>query len=190
VQALSAERGLEAEPVPGAEPDLIADLGFHVVPGLDSDPGFDPDMELDPDMVLDADPGFDPGAELDDDAELDDEAELGAPPATKPLAPAVPVTTLATRRQPVFTPPPRPTGQREVSPVRKPEREWGVKEPNPSYVGPETPTELKIIVGLLFLVVIAAAVMIGMLVSDALAAVIVGVVGFLVICAFLWFSRL
>jgi hypothetical protein len=32
--------------------------------------------------------------------------------------------------------------------------------------------------------------MIGMLVSDALAAVIVGVVGFLVICAFLWFSRL
>ena len=77
-----------------------------------------------------------------------------------------------------------------MSPLRKPEREWGIKEPNPSYVGPETPTDVKIVVGLLCAVVIAAAIMIGMLVNYALAAVIVGVVGFLVICAFLWFSRL
>jgi hypothetical protein len=57
-------------------------------------------------------------------------------------------------------------------------------------VGPETPTDVKIVVGLLCVVVVAAAIMIGLLVSDALAAVIVGVAGFLVICAFLWFSRL
>jgi len=100
------------------------------------------------------------------------------------------VTTLATRRQPVLTPAPVPSGPREVSPIRKPEREWGVKEHNPGYVGPETPTDVKIVVGALCVVVIAAAIMIGMLVHYALAAVIVGVVGFLVICAFLWFSRL
>ena len=57
-------------------------------------------------------------------------------------------------------------------------------------MGPETPTDVKIVVGLLCLVIIIAAIMIGMLVSDLLAAVIVGVVGLLVICAFLWFSRL
>jgi hypothetical protein len=165
-------------------------LGPEAVQVLSADPGLDPDAELDADMELDADPGLDPDMELDADAELDDDTELDAPSATEPLAPAVPVTTLATRRLPVLTPAPRPTGRREVSPVRKPEREWGVKEPNPSYVGPEIPTEAKIIVGLLCVVVIAAAIMIGMLVSDALAAVIVGVVGFLVICAFLWFSRL
>jgi len=105
------------------------------------------------------------------------------------VAPAGPVTTIA-MRQPVFTPAPQPSGQREMSPVRKPEREWGVKDHNPSYVGPETPTDVKIVVGLLCLVIIIAAIMIGMLVSDMLAAVIVGVVGLLVIAGFLWFSRL
>lgn len=198
--ALEAEPGLEAEPVPDAEPDLMADLGFHVVPEPDADPGFDPDMELDRDMELDADTARDAGPELDavtgldddaefyDDDELYDDAELDDD--TEPEAPGAPVTTLATRRQPVLTPVPRPTEQREMSPVRKPEREWGVKDANPSYVGPETPTDVKIVVGLLCIVVIIAAIMIGMLVSDMLAAVIVGVVGLLVIAAFLWFSRL
>jgi hypothetical protein len=110
--------------------------------------------------------------------------------ADEPQAPTVPVTALATRRQPRLTPAPRPTEQREMSPVRKPEREWGVKDANPGYVGPETPTDVKIVVGLLCLVVVVAAIMIGILVHYALAAVIVGVVGLLVICAFLWFSRL
>lgn len=195
-QALGAEPGLEAEPVPDAEPDLMTDLGFHVVPDPDSDPGHDPDMELDRDMELDADTGLDDvelhdetglydDAELYDDTELDDDAELDGD--TEPVAP---VTTLATRRQPVLTPVPRPTEQREMSPVRKPEREWGVKDANPSYVGPETPTDVKIVVGLLCIVVIIAAIMIGMLVHYMLAAVIVGVAGLLVIVAFLWFSRL
>ena len=201
-QALGAEPGLEAGPVPDAEPDLMADLGFHVVPDLDADPGFDPDMELvDPDMELDADTSLDAGTELDtetglnDDNELYDDAdlyddELYDDTEPEPEPPVAPVTTLATRRQPVLTPAPRPTEHREMSPVRKPEREWGVKEASPSYVGPETPTDVKIVVGLLCVVVIIAAIMIGMLVSDMLAAVIVGVVGLLVIAAFLWFSRL
>ena len=200
-QAPSAEPDLEAGHVSVAEPDLMADLGFHVVPELDSDPGLDPDTELDPEMEL-ADMELDTGAELDaddeefgDDPELDpdeefdDDMELDDPELDEPLAPAGPDPTLATR-QPVFTPAPQPTGQRELSPVRKPEREWGVKDHNPSYVGPETPTDVKIVVGLLCLVIIIAAIMIGMLVSDMLAAVIVGVVGLLVIAGFLWFSRL
>ena len=197
-QAPGAEPGLEAAPLPDAEPDLMADLGFHVVPELDADPGFDPDRELDRDMELDADTALDADPELDTETGLDDDAELyddaeyddAEYDDTEPEAPVAPVATLATRRQPVLTPVPRPTEQREMSPVRKPEREWGVKDANPSYVGPETPTDVKIVVGLLCIVVIIAAIMIGMLVHYMLAAVIVGVGGLLVICAFLWFSRL
>jgi hypothetical protein len=167
---LGPEPGLEDETAVDAEPDLATDLGFHVEPDLDDDARFDDD-DFD-DMELGARPGLD------------------AEPANQPLVPAVPATALATRRQPVLTPAPVPSGPREVSPVLKPEREWGIKEHNPGYVGPEIPTDVKIVVGLLCVVVVAAAVMIGMLVSNALAAVIVGVAGFLVICAFLWFSRL
>ena len=99
-------------------------------------------------------------------------------------------TVLTTRRQPVLTPAPRPTQHREMSPVRKPEREWAVMDANPSYIGPETPTDVKIVVGLICLVIVGGAIMIGTLLSETLAAVIVGVVGLLVIAAFLWFSRL
>ena len=173
------EPGL-AEPELEAEPDLMDDLGFEEAPDLATDHAFDEGFD---------DVGYDDGG-YDDDTGLDAGPDLEAPPDTEPPASVEPVTVLATRRQPVLTPAPQPTGQREVSPVRKPQREWGAKEPNPSYVGPETPTDVKIVVGLLCLVVIAAAIMIGMLVSDALASVIVGVVGFLVIVAFLWFSRL
>ena len=167
-----------AEPTPSqaldAEPDLIDDLGFDVEPDPDAGPAYDDD---------DFEDDF-------DDGDLGAGPDVDAPPPTEPLVPAVPATTLATRRQPVLTPAPVPSGSREVSPVRKPEREWGVKDHHPGYVGPETPTDVKIVVGALCVVVIAAAIMIGMLVHYALAAVIVGVVGFLVICAFLWFSRL
>jgi hypothetical protein len=177
---LETETALDAEPdlIDDAKLDLIDDLGFDVEPDPDAEPGFDDGFD---------DDGFDDG--FDDDG-FDDDTELDAQPETELLAPVVPVTALATRRQPTLTPAPVPSGPRAISPLLKPEREWGVKEPNPSYVGPETPTDVKIVVGLLCAVVIAAAIMIGMLVSDALAAVIVGVVGFLVICAFLWFSRL
>jgi hypothetical protein len=169
-----------AEPELEAEPSFMDDLGFEEAPDLVADPGFTDDSY---------DEGFDDDG-FDDDTGLDAGPDLDAPSADEPTAPVTPVTVLATHRQPVLTPAPQPTGQREVSPVHKPQQEWGVKEPNPSYVGPETPTDVKIVVGLLCLVVIAAAIMIGMLVSDALASVIVGVVGFLVIVAFLWFSRL
>ncbi|HEX9042903.1 MAG TPA: hypothetical protein VF838_18115 [Trebonia sp.] len=173
--------GLGPDAALDAEPDLMADLGFAVEPDPDAEPGFDDGF--DDGFNDDFDDGF-------DDHYFNDDAEPDEEPATEPPAPAAPVSTLATRRQPTPTPTPVPSGAREVSPVYKPQREWGVKEHNPSYVGPEIPTDVKIVVGLLCVVVIAAAIMIGMLVSDMLAAVIVGVVGFLVICAFLWFSRL
>jgi hypothetical protein len=179
--------GLRSAPDFGPGPDD----GLGLVDGPDFGDGPDPygDQDLD-DPDLD-DQDLDDGLDLDDrgfDDHLafDDEPDLVDEPVTEPLAPA----TLATRRQPVLTPAPRPTGPPMISPVRVPEREWGVKAHHPGNVGPEVPTDVKLVVGGLCVVVIAAAIMIGMLVHYALAAVVIGVVGFLVIAAFLWFARL
>jgi len=125
------------------------------------------------------------------DLEPESEPELAPEPAPEPVTAAAPGAALATRRQPVLTPAPQPTGQRVVSPVRVPSEEWGVKAASrPSYVGPRTPTDVKIVVGALIVVAIAAAIIIGLLVSNAMIAVIVGVVGLLAISAFIWISRL
>jgi hypothetical protein len=102
---------------------------------------------------------------------------------------AAPGTALTPRRQPVLTPAPQPTG-RVISPVGVPAREWGIKPANPSYVGPKTPMDVKLVVGALVVVVIVAATIIGVLVSSAIAAVIVAVVGILVIFGFVTMSRL
>ena len=53
-----------------------------------------------------------------------------------------------------------------ISPVRVPSREWGVKPANPSYVGPKTPTDVKIVVGALVIAIVVAAIIIGMLASS------------------------
>jgi hypothetical protein len=180
--------GLRAAPDFGYGPDLDDDPDLDDSPGFYDGPGFDGGPGLDDSPGFDDGPGYDGGPGLDDGPGLD--AAPGLEPVTEPLAPAAPATALATRRQPMLTPAPQPTGSRAISPVRVPEREWGIKPHEPGYVGPETPTDVKIVVGLLCVVVVAAAVMIGMLVSNALAAVVVGVVGFLVIAAFLWFARL
>jgi hypothetical protein len=129
--------------------------------------------------------------------------ELGPVPATgpeaeadrdsggehEPVTAAVPGTSLAPRR-PVLTPAPQPTGPRAVSPIPVPAQEWGVKRAYPSYVGPKTPTDVKIVVGALVVTAIVAATIIGVLASNVLVAVIVAVVGLLAITAFLWMSRL
>jgi hypothetical protein len=76
-----------------------------------------------------------------------------------------------------------------ISPVPKPAREWGVKPPNASQAGPEMPTDVKIVIGALILTAIIAAIIIGLLVSNALIAVIAGVVFLLGIFGFLWMAR-
>jgi hypothetical protein len=57
-------------------------------------------------------------------------------------------------------------------------------------VGPRTPTDVKIVVGALVVTAFLAATIIGILVSNALVAVIIAVVSLLAIGAFLWMSRL
>ena len=121
---------------------------------------------------------------------LDLEPETELEPEPEPVTAAAPWGAPATRRQPVLTPAPEPTAQRVVSPVRVPAQEWGVKTGSPTYVGPKTPTDVKIVVGALILVAIAAAIIIGLLLSNAMIAVIVGVIGLLGIFTFIWMSRL
>lgn len=116
--------------------------------------------------------------------------EPGTVTAVAPGPPAAPGTSLAPRRQPVLTPAPRPAGPRVISPVRKPVKEWGLKEANPSYVGPKTPTDVKIVVVALVVAIIVAAVIIGVLVSSPLVAVIVAVVALLATLGVITFSRL
>ena len=96
---------------------------------------------------------------------------------------------MATRR-PVLTPAPQPAGPRVVSPVPVPSNQWGIKAENPSYVGPETPTDVKLVVAALILVAIVAAIIVGVIVANAIAAIIIAVVALLGLAGFLWMSRL
>jgi len=127
-----------------------------------------------------------PGTAPQPGADLEKEAR----PVPEPVAAAAPGTSVATRRQPVLTPPPRPTGPRVISPVGVPTRELGVKPVNPGYVGPKTPTDVKIVVLLLVIAIIVAAIIIGELSSSLLVAVIVAVVALLLTLGVIVFSRL
>jgi hypothetical protein len=127
-----------------------------------------------------------PGTAPEPGADLEQEAD----PEPEPVAAAAPGTSVATRRQPVLTPPPQPTGPRVISPVRVPSREMGVKPANPGYVGPKTPTDVKIVVLALVIAIVVAAIIIGVLSSSLLIAVIVAVVALLLTLGVIIFSRL
>jgi hypothetical protein len=116
--------------------------------------------------------------------------ERGREQEPEPVTAAAPGSSLATRRQPVLTPAPQPAGPRVISPVRIPSKEWGIKPANPSYVGPKTPTDVKIVVGALVVAIIVAAVIIGVLASSLLIAVIAAVVALLLTLGVITFSRL
>ncbi len=123
-----------------------------------------------------------PGADLAPEPGLEQEPE--------PVTAAASGSSLATWRQPVLTPAPQPSGPRVMSPVRVPSRELGAKPPNPGYVGPKTPTDVKIVVGALVVAIVVAAVIIGILSSSLLIAVIVAVVALLLTLGVIVFSRL
>jgi hypothetical protein len=135
-----------------------------------------------------------PGADLEREAttepEAEPEAEAGPAPVPVPVPTAALGTSLATKRQPVLTPPPQPAGPRVISPVPVPSRELGVKLANPGYVGPRTPTDVKIVIVALVVAIIVAAIIIGMLASSLLIAVIVAVVALLLTLGVIVFSRL
>ncbi|MGH3247261.1 MAG: hypothetical protein ACRDOI_13775 [Trebonia sp.] len=117
------------------------------------------------------------------------DADLEPEPGAEPVA-AASGSSLATRRLPVLTSAPQPAGPRVMSPVSVPTREWGIKPANPSYVGPKTPTDVKIVVLALVIAVIVAAIIVGLLSSSMLIAVIVGVVALLAVLGVITFSRL
>jgi hypothetical protein len=122
--------------------------------------------------------------------EPEEDLEPEASPEPEPVAAAAPGTAVATRRQPVLTPAPRPSGPRVISPVHKPVQEWGVKPANPNYVGPKTPTDVKIVVVALIIAIIVAAIIIGILSSSMLIAVIVAVIALVLTLGVIVFSRL
>ena len=137
-----------------------------------------------PTLELEAVPDDDTVLELEADAVTEPEADL------EPVGAAAGATSVVTRRQPARTPAPQPSGPPVISPVRVPAREWGgAKAPNPGFVGPHTPTDVKIVVGLLAIVIIVAAIMVGMLTKSALIALILAVVGLLAGGTVIWASR-
>lgn len=132
-----------------------------------------------------------PAAEAPPPRELIESEPLAAQQAEPVPAGAGSPATEGTRRQPALTPPPQPAGQRVVSPVGVPSRDWGsVKRTARDLPGPRTPTDVKVVVGALIAVAIVAAGIIGLLVSNVLVAVILGMVGLIAVAVFLWWSRL
>jgi hypothetical protein len=98
--------------------------------------------------------------------------------------------TVVATRQPTLTSAPQPAGPPAISPVRVPSAEWGAKPVNPGNVGMRMPTDVKIVIGALILVSCAVAAIIGVLLSSAMIAVIIAVVGFLAITTFVAVTRL
>ena len=125
----------------------------------------------------------------DDDAVLEADVVAESAAELEPVA-AAGMTTVVARRQAVRTPAPQPSGPPVISPVRVPAREWGgAKAPNPGFVGPHMPTDVKIVVGLLAIVIVVAATLVGMLTKSPLIAVILGVAGLLAGGTVVWASR-
>jgi hypothetical protein len=142
-----------------------------------------------------APPGPAPAPELEAEPE-EETLQGGAPlqPATdlvpEPVGAAASGASRGTRRSPL-TPPPMMSGPPVVSPVRVTAKEWASnKAASASYVGPETPTDVKIVVGALIAAAVVAAILVGVLLSNILVAVIAAVVLLLGLSGFLWMSRL
>jgi hypothetical protein len=90
---------------------------------------------------------------------------------------------------PAAAPPPRRRGRRSAAaPVRRVTRRW-VRPASPDYPGPETPADVKFVVGALIAVTVAVSIIVGVLVSNVIVAVIIAVIGTLVILGSVWTSR-
>jgi hypothetical protein len=90
---------------------------------------------------------------------------------------------------PEAVPPRRRVRRSAVAPVRTVTRRWVSRPARPDYPGPETPADVKLVVGALIAVTIAVAVIVGVLVSNAIVAVIIAVIGILLIGGTVWTSR-
>jgi hypothetical protein len=91
---------------------------------------------------------------------------------------------------PQAVPPRRRVRRSAVAPVRAVTRRWRGRPASPEYnPGPETPGDVQFVVGALIAVIVAAAIIIGVLASSAIVAVIIAVVGALAVLFTVWFAR-
>ena len=141
----------------------------------------EPDLGLAPAIVV-----LEPPAMPDLDAAPEPEPDRESAPAAAAASLLPPPMKL----QPMLTPPAQPAWARGGSSVRRPARERRVRPRNPDYVGPNTPTDVKIVVGGLIVVSIIAAIITGALLSNVFIAAIAFVALFLTLSVFLWISRL
>jgi hypothetical protein len=90
---------------------------------------------------------------------------------------------------PAATAPRRRVRRSAAAPVRVTTRRWRARPASPDDPGPETPGDVRFVVGAMIAVTVAAAIIIGVLVSSAIVAVIIAVVGVLVILSTVRFAR-
>jgi hypothetical protein len=95
---------------------------------------------------------------------------------------------------PAAAPPGAPPRRRRVrrsaaAPVRTVTRRWVGRPASPEAPGPETPADVKFVVGALIAVTVAAAVIVGVLVSSVIVAVVIAVIGILATLGTVWTSR-
>jgi hypothetical protein len=68
-------------------------------------------------------------------------------------------------------------------------RGWAARPADAAASGPELPADVQLVVGALAIVVVAAAIIIGVLVHSVIVAVIIAVIGLLAITSSVWMSR-
>jgi len=138
-------------------------------------------------------PAPDPTLELDavpDDDRLLEGAVVAEPHADLAPVGAVARTTAVATWPHTVRMPPQPSGPPVISPESVPVREWGgAKLPNPSFVAPHMPTDVKILVGTLAIVIIVAAIIVGAIFKSPIVALIAGGVGLFIAGTVIWASR-
>ena len=88
-----------------------------------------------------------------------------------------------------LVPEPLPADAGPAAPVRTAARRWVIRRTTLDTSGPETPADVKFVVGALVAVTVAAAIIVGVLVSNAIVALIIAVIGLLAIFSTVWMSR-
>jgi hypothetical protein len=74
--------------------------------------------------------------------------------------------------------------------VPEPDPAWGVEHARPRYVGPVMPTDVKLVITALLVVLAVAGLIIQVLTSSVLIGVLVGLAGAFFVSAFIWMTRL
>ncbi|MGH3247260.1 MAG: hypothetical protein ACRDOI_13770 [Trebonia sp.] len=131
-----------------------------------------------------------PGSAPDPEAGLAPEPTVVDLAAGESLVPEpLPVGAGPAATAPQAAPPLRRRVRRSAAaPVRVAARSWRARPASPAR-GPETPGDVRFVVGAMIAVAVAAAIIVGVLVSSAIVAVIIAVVGLLVILSTVWLSR-